>query len=298
MQYFILFLTLSFFLSKQKVEWDTKAGTSEVQRIATSLNINTNEIQSITTILDDIDEVQFVKASAISRGEVQTITISPPPGETSLKSFYSFSLRLNMTSSGGSISYSRQIPAITDAFTLKSILQEILTIPYVTLDVSQESQTTPNHEGCTYAVTFPASMKNVPQLEVYLSDVPVFISTLEDANLLKGSFQIEFKGEVTHPIPVTAEPEQVQSALQELESIGEVLVTRSALDDQDGSTWRIQFISDLNGGNIEDLIIHSENVYTTNKVGGASVELIMGGINGSYIDGSFVVVFGKFRFLF
>jgi hypothetical protein len=257
----------------------------------TSLNIGSNEIQSITISLEDIDEVQFVKASAVSRGEVQAITISPPPGETTLKSVYSFSLKINMTNFGGSINYSRPIPATADALTLRSFLQEIMTETNANLDVSDLEMN--SNQGYTYLVTFPASLKNVPPLEVYLSDVPVFISTLENANLLQGSFRLEYNGEITQDISVTAEATQVKSALEELESIEKVLVTRSTVDDQDGSTWRIQFISDENGGDLQDLIVHSENIFTTNDVGGENVELTMGGINGSYIDGSFVIIFGK-----
>jgi hypothetical protein len=177
---------------------------------------------------------------------------------------------------------------------MRSSLQKILLAPNVNLYVSK-SDMNPDG-GHTYSVTFPTSMKNVPQMEVYLSDVPVFISTLEDANLLQGFFRLEFKGEVTREIPVNAEAIHVKSALEELELISQVSVIKYDLSDQDGCTWRIQFLSDENGGDLEDLIVHSQDVYTTNSVGGASVQLISGGIDGSYIKGSFAIQFGEINF--
>ena len=41
----------------------------------------------------------------------------------------------------------------------------------------------PNADGGhTYTVTFPTSLRNIPQMQVFVSDVPVSIETVEDAN--------------------------------------------------------------------------------------------------------------------
>lgn len=54
-----------------QVEWDTDPGTREVQWIKTYADTGPNEIQSITTSADDVDEVQKVVSSATEVKEVQ-----------------------------------------------------------------------------------------------------------------------------------------------------------------------------------------------------------------------------------
>lgn len=60
-------------LSCSQVEWDTDPGTREVQWIKTYADTGPNEIQSITTTADDVDEVQKV---TITADEVQEIQVS------------------------------------------------------------------------------------------------------------------------------------------------------------------------------------------------------------------------------
>ena len=148
-----------------------------MQQVSTSLNLNTNEIQSITTDVDDVNEIQIVKTSATPQGEVQTVTVSPFPGETSVDSLYSFSLQLDTIFTGGSLQYSGEISGTAEASGSRTSLQEILgsmvnvhSYPTVT-----KSGTNPDG-GHTYSITFPASMRNVPQLQVYLSDIPVSVA--------------------------------------------------------------------------------------------------------------------------
>ena len=58
--------------------------------------------------------------------------------------------------------------------------------------------------GHTYLVTFPASMGNVPEMKVFMSDLPVSVSTVEEGNVLDGSFRLEFMGDLTADIPFDA----------------------------------------------------------------------------------------------
>ena len=277
-----------------KVEWDTAAGVPEVQRIATSLNLDTNEVQSITTSVEDIDEVQIITTSAAPSNEIQSITISPIPGEVSLNFMLSYSLMLDTVASGGSIEYSGEISATANSAGSRDSLSEIIgamknvdSSPIVT-----KSGMNPDG-GHTYWVTFPTSMKDVPQMKVYLSDLPVSTSTTANANLLDGFFRLEYFNEVTDPIPSDADEADMQDALENLESIGKVLVTRSDSDDQNGYSWTIQFISVMNGGNLADLIIHPDGLTTTNStVGGSTVKIEEGGTEGSFIYGNFTLIFG------
>lgn len=54
-----------------QVEWDTDPGTREVQWVKTYADTGPNEIQSITTTADDVDEVQQLTISANETLEVQ-----------------------------------------------------------------------------------------------------------------------------------------------------------------------------------------------------------------------------------
>lgn len=276
------------------MEWDDKAGTPEVQRISTALNIDTNEVQTITTTVDDVDEVQSITSSATQQGEVQAITISPPPGENALNYQYGYSLKLDTLATGGSIQYSGEISATSDASGSRSSVQEILGAMLNIDALPQVSKSGTNPDGGhTYHITFPISMRNVPELEVYLSDVPVSIATLESANMLEGFFRLEYNGDITEPIPIDADESQMQIALNQLSSIGNVHVIRSPSDNQNGFTWTVRFLSDENKGNIDDLIVHTDDVSTTNIIGGGSI-LVTSVINGSYIEGTFLIKYGKF----
>ena len=236
------------------------------------MNLQSNEVQTITTSANDVDEIQIIQSTATPQGEIQTITVSPPPGETVLDALYSFSLVLDTTNSGGSIQYSGQISATADASGSRSSIEEILGAMSNVDSLPSVSKTDMNPDGgFTYTVTFPTSMRNVPELEVYLSDIPVSISTIEDSNVLGGFFRLEYGGQVTDPIPIDADEAQMQIALEDLSSAGEVIVSRSDGDDQNGYTWTIQFASDENGGDLDDLIVHSEDVSSTSNAGGASV---------------------------
>jgi len=197
--------------------------------------------------------------------------------------------------SGGSIQYSGEVSATVDASGSRSSLQEILGAMSNIDALPEVSKSEMNPDGGhTFSVTFPTSMRDVPQLEVYLTEVPVYVSTVEHANMLDGFFRLEYDGEITEPIPIDADAFQMQMSLSDLSSIGNVLVTRSEGDDQDGYTWTIQFVSDENSGNLDDLIVHSDNVSTTGSIGGASVAIAAGGTDGSFIGGTFAITFGKF----
>lgn len=54
-----------------QIEWDTDPGTREVQWIKTYADTGPNEIQSITTTADDVDEVQQLIISANETREIQ-----------------------------------------------------------------------------------------------------------------------------------------------------------------------------------------------------------------------------------
>jgi len=145
--------------------------------------------------------------------------------------------------------------------------------------------------GYTYLVLFPTSMKDVPQLDVYLADIPVSIVTLQNGNVLGGSFRLEFQGETTSDIPYDADAAEIQQQLEMLSTVGKVSVYRSNANEQNGFSWEVEFLSDQNSGDLENLITHGELLTTTNPDGHANIEISPGGIDGSYIKGSFQLEF-------
>ena len=279
---------------KKKVEWDKEAAIPEVQRIVTSLDLNTNEVQTITTSADDINEVQIIATSATPKEEIQTITVSPPPGHSSIDSAWSYAIKLDTSASGGSLQYSGQISATAGESGYRESMSDILGAMLNMDGLPTVSKSTQNPDGgFTYTVIFPASMGDVPEMEVYLSDLPVHISTIENGNILSGSFRLEFNGEITEEIPYDSSSSNVRSKLEDLSSIGSVSVTRQGPNEQNGFSWKIEFTSDLNAGNINNIIPHGMGLSTSNDIGGASIKVIGGGTDGSYIQGTFQLEFGK-----
>ena len=275
------------------VEWDKEAGIPEVQRITTSQNLNANEIQTITTSVPPIHEIQVIRTSATPRAEVQAITVSPPTGDATIDSAYSFALSLDTIKTGGSLQFSGQISANADADGSRSSIAEIIeNMANVHGRPTVERAIMNADGGHTYLVTFPASMGNVPEMKVFMSDLPVSVSTVEEGNVLDGSFRLEFMGDLTADIPFDASSAEMQHHLENIDSIGAVSVTRTVADEQGGFTWDIEFLSEDNAGNLDPIIVHGDGLVTSNAIGGALIENA-GGIDGSYISGSFTLSFRK-----
>jgi hypothetical protein len=206
--------------------------------------VNANEIQSVTTSLRDVNEVQIITTSATAIGEIQAITLSPPPGQSSLDPRWSFSLSLDTSFAGGSLQYSGQISVTAKAMDGRESVSSILGA-MLNMDGSPSVIKKPKNDdgGYTYLVLFPISMKDVPQLDVYIADIPVSIVTLQNGNVLGGSFRLEFQGETTSDIPYDADAAEIQQQLEMLSTVGKVSVYRSA-NEQNGYSWEVEFLSD------------------------------------------------------
>ena len=284
-------------ISSYLIEWDKEAGIPEVQRIVTSQNLNSNEIQKITTSARDINEIQVVKTSATAKAEVQAITISPPHGDHTVDSAYGFAISIDTINVGGSLQYSGQISSNAAADGSRSSIAQILeNMSNVHGRPTVERSEMNPDGGHTYLVTFPTSMGNVPEMEVFMSDLPVSIKTLQHGNELEGSFRLEFMGELTADIPFDASSFEMQISLENLGAVDAVYVSRSMADEQSGFTWEIEFLSDSNGGNLPLMKVHGDGLRTSNPVGGAAIELSTGR-DGSYISGSYTLTFRKLLLL-
>jgi len=273
------------------VEWDKEAGIPEVQRIVTSQNLHANEIQTITTSVPDVNEIQIIQTTATPQAEVQAITVSPSYGDATIDSAYSFALSLDTINTGGSLQYSGQISANAAADGSRSSIAQMLeNMANVHGRPTVERLEMNPDGGHTYTVTFPMSMGNVPEMEVFMTDLPVSVTTLQEGNQLEGSFRLEFMGELTADIPYDASAAEMQSHLESLDAIGAVSVLRSMVDEQNGFSWEVEFLSDSNGGDIESMKVHGDGLRTSNSIGGAKIEAV-GGRDGSYIAGTFILSF-------
>lgn len=206
------------------VEWDKEAGIPETQagntcvcillppqsshpnspaqRIEITQNLNTNEIQSIRTSAPDINEIQAITTTATPQPEVQAITVSPILGDVTVDGSYSFAVSLDTISSGGSLQYSGQISAGAAADGTRTSVAHILENMANLADRPVVERSTINPDGGhTYFVTFPVSMGDVPEMEVFMTDLPVSIATVQEGNELLGSFRLEFGDELTADIP-------------------------------------------------------------------------------------------------
>ena len=198
------------------------------------------------------------------------------------------------TSIGGSLQYSGVMSAMASSHGSINSVSEVLGAMMNIIEAPTVIKSAQNPDGGhTYTITFPISMKNVPQMAVHMSDVPISISTLEDGNVIQGSFRIEFEGETTANIDFDADSSQLKNALEMLPSIGTIHVNRGQMDDQNGCSWTVEFTSDVNAGDISGMVLHGDWLTTTNPIGGANIQLNVGGTDGSFIGGSFSINYGE-----
>ncbi len=93
-------------VTSYRIDWDTEPGVREVQNLRTTPNLGPNEIQTIQTSAQDIDEVQSFHTRALTIPEVQVVTTYANPLETLGGSF---TLAFDDTANGGGLHVSAQI---------------------------------------------------------------------------------------------------------------------------------------------------------------------------------------------
>ena len=120
--------------------------------------------------------------------------------------------------------------------------------------------------GMEWRVTFPAEMGDVVLMRAddELDRGIVSIAAvsegavsevqrihLQGINLIQGSFGATFGGESTQNIPCDVSAKGLKTALEKLNTVGRVHVTRSGLSRTHGYTWDITYAS--NAGNLPKL---------------------------------------------
>lgn len=183
-----------------------------------------------------------MKTSVTAKAEVQAIIVSPPQGDLTIDSAYGFAISIVTINVGGSLQYSGQISSNAAADGARTSLAQILENMANVHERPMVERSGMNLDGGhTYLVTLPSSMGNVPEMEVFMTDLPVSITTLQQGNELEGSFWLEFMGELTSDIPFDASSFEMQHSLENLGTVHAVYVSRSMADEQSGYTWEISF---------------------------------------------------------
>ncbi|GLE03444.1 hypothetical protein PINS_up012346 [Pythium insidiosum] len=119
--------------------------------------------------------------------------------------------------------------------------------------------------GYTWSVTFAAAMGDVPALALQASALTgsgatVVLATPTPGNVIAGgTFTLAFRGATTQDIPCDATDAQLQQALQALDTLDAVTVSRSGPDAQRGFAWRVTFASPsaLSTGDVPMLTVGS-----------------------------------------
>ena len=111
-----------------------------------------------------------------------------------------------------------------------------------------------DEKGVTYTLTFGEDNGNVPGLVcngdedlLLLETATCTAQTVMDGNALGGYFYVDS----SEPIPHDASAAQVEAAIEGMNGIDNVSVTRSEPDGQEGYSWDVTFLSTL----LEELVV-------------------------------------------
>ena len=136
--------------------------------------------------------------------------------------------------------------------------------------------------GCEWTVTFDTNTGNIDEMKVASdNDVDSFatqrntmggsgaarvrVDTIQegDASPLGGIFTLTFQGQTTGYLSSAATDVEVKHALEALDTIGTVQVTRSDADANNGYEWSVEFTTEL--GDVSALIVDDTALTGTAK---------------------------------
>ena len=274
------------------MEWDTDPGVQEVQAITTSVYTGPNEVQSVTTSANSKSEVQVVCTYATPIQAVQSVIVTDSQGG-------SFRLVLDTTQMGGSLQSSGSINYNADPSVIATLVSNMANIqPFGAVTVSRTF--TPIGQTATYEllITFPLSMGDVPimtAVNTLTAGASVVVQNSLRGNVISGSFKLSFNSKngisTTGGILSAASADDVRIALESLEGVGPVQVTRGSADAELGYCWTVQFISLLNSGNVPALIPDKSELQASSPSG--EVFMNVTSFDGNQLGGTFQLQFSN-----
>lgn len=262
-------------VTSYRVEWDTNPGEREEQAVTLSVDTGPNEVQTFSTVASDIDEVVSVHLRAALVEEVQTVTTSAFVDEVLAGSF---ALAFDTTASGGGASVSAAIAHDAGAMAgdgpARTTMEEILEAMPNVGDVTVSRDGPDDQGGYTWSITFHQPTGLLPLLQMAsnsLSGTGAAVATgrVQPANVLSGTFNLQFESEFTGQIASDATEAEMKAALEALDAVDTVLVTRTGPDAQLGYSWFITFTSDehFNSGDVSSLVGDFSLVSAVNATG-------------------------------
>ncbi|KAG5186910.1 hypothetical protein JKP88DRAFT_308703, partial [Tribonema minus] len=113
--------------------------------------------------------------------------------------------------------------------------------------------------GYTWSVTFTELPGDVPPMTAYNKltgyNADVRVEQVVQGNALGGTYTLALHMEETEPIAFDADAADVEAALEALDAVGDIVVTRGAASPEGGSVYTITFINaDVNVGDVEALV--------------------------------------------
>jgi len=282
-------------IQSYSVEWDTDPGVQEVQAITTSTYTDANEIQMMTSTASNQDEIQTITTNATVQYEIQTISTDCA---TSGNLGGTFAVKLDTTSSGGSVEISGEInynaDADNDYFSVKTILESMPNIGSNGIVGVTRQEDDASLNSYTWTITFDTRLGDIPLLTLYDGSAltgtgsTVTFASIQDQNLITGSFRLSYQGYTTTSIPYDATSGEVASALESLSTIDTIHVRRDGPTHQAGYNWTVTFTSNYNGANLPQLIP------TYADLGGNGATAVVTTVqDGNELGGSFNVTFGN-----
>jgi hypothetical protein len=227
-----------------RVEWDARPHIAEVQTVTTQVYTGPNEVQRIESFMPKtIYEVQAIRTLADPYYEIQTVRTVAALGETLAGSF---TLLIDSTAFGGGAYTTGTInfdaPAMAGAGAPRTSMQEALEAVPGVGRVSVTASSPDEQNGILWTITFLDLLGNVPEIQLGSSSLrgvgaDVLIDTNQDGEVISGTFVIGMKRpsqidpsrmleSFTSPLPFDATPAEMQTALEGLPTIDQVIVDR------------------------------------------------------------------------
>ena len=174
-----------------------------------------------------------------------------------------FALGLDTRGSGGSSEMSGEISYHASPeggyLSVKSVLEGMKNVGPGGVVGVERAERSGTKGSFVWTVTFATHLGDIPELTLRYSSLTgtgatVLLNTVQNQNLLGGTFRLSFGGYTTASIPHDATGGEVAGALEGLSPVDSVVVLRLGPDDQGGYNWTVTFTSDFNGGNIEEMV--------------------------------------------
>ena len=146
-----------------------------------------------------------------------------------------------------------------DGTIIKDALEALSTIGNVTVTCSHDTT------YVDFAITFDTNAGDLDELQCATLNATgscAFTTTRDGTSeTLGGTFTLEFEGQRTGYLPYDISADDMKTALELLDTVGEVDVSRSDADENSGYVWSVTFLTDL--GNLNTMVADGRSLMGT-----------------------------------